>query len=303
MKKGGKKTMSLKQLAANRNNAQKSTGPKTAAGKAVAKLNAVKHGLLSAEVLVQGLHYTESPYEFRAYRLRFWQELAPVGPLEEILVDEIVTNRWRQRRILIAESGEIALSVEGGWRWRNDDNLATNCIVWKHAPDMFLEMEKSTDGIHHLTFVLKALLDAVQKDGQLTEDALNWALDHFGKKPNCLTNTLAEFCKVLKENPVKLDAAALLKQHREQVLDYIERTQRSLAWRLYQVEKREEKEEEAQQDASVLPPAEKLDKILRYETALDRQFYRAMAQLERLQRMRSGEQVPPPFSMEISPKC
>ena len=34
-----------RKLAANRRNAQRSTGPKTAAGKSIAKLNALKHGL------------------------------------------------------------------------------------------------------------------------------------------------------------------------------------------------------------------------------------------------------------------
>ena len=37
---------------ANRQNALKSTGPKTPEGKAVVRLNAVKHGLLSEQVLL-----------------------------------------------------------------------------------------------------------------------------------------------------------------------------------------------------------------------------------------------------------
>ena len=46
-----------------------------------------------------------------------------------------------------------------------------------------------------------------------------------------------------------------------------------------------------------------LDKILRYEAALERQLYRAMNQLERLQRRRQGETIPAPLSMEISAKA
>jgi hypothetical protein len=37
-----------------------------------------------------------------------------------------------------------------------------------------------------------------------------------------------------------------------------------------------------------------------YETKLERQLYRAMNQLERLQRMRQGEAVRPPLIMEVS---
>jgi hypothetical protein len=47
-------------------------------------------------------------------------------------------------------------------------------------------------------------------------------------------------------------------------------------------------EEEARQAAAVLPSMEVLDKIMRYETKLGRQLYRAMNQLERLQRIRRG---------------
>jgi hypothetical protein len=50
------KTISLKQMEANRRNAQKSTGPKTPDGRAVSKMNALKHGILSKEVLARGLH-------------------------------------------------------------------------------------------------------------------------------------------------------------------------------------------------------------------------------------------------------
>src|SRR5207247_8480339 len=46
-----------------------------------------------------------------------------------------------------------------------------------------------------------------------------------------------------------------------------------------------------------LPPVDAADKLLRYEAHLDRQLYRAMDQLERLQRRRRGENVPPPLNM------
>ena len=63
---------------------------------------------------------------------------------------------------------------------------------------------------------------------------------------------------------------------------------------------REAKEEKARQAATVLSSADTLDKIMRYETTLERQLYRAMHQLERLQRMRKGEDIPAPLTMEPS---
>jgi len=56
------------------------------------------------------------------------------------------------------------------------------------------------------------------------------------------------------------------------------------------------------QAAAVLPSLEVLDKIMRYETKLERQMYRAMNQLERFQRRRRGEAVPPPLTMDVSDK-
>jgi hypothetical protein len=45
---------SEKQAEANRRNALKSTGPKTPEGKNAVRLNALKHGLLSQEILLPG---------------------------------------------------------------------------------------------------------------------------------------------------------------------------------------------------------------------------------------------------------
>jgi len=42
------------QIHANRQNAQKSTGPKTAEGKAAVSQNAVKHGLIASEAVITG---------------------------------------------------------------------------------------------------------------------------------------------------------------------------------------------------------------------------------------------------------
>jgi hypothetical protein len=109
-----RKTMSPAQLAANRRNAQKSTGPKTVNGKAVAKMNALKHGILSKASLVRGRCIVEDEAEFATLHERLCRDLQPVGLLEEMLVDQMVTAHWRLRRALKAEAGEIALNVDKG---------------------------------------------------------------------------------------------------------------------------------------------------------------------------------------------
>jgi len=89
------------------------------------------------------------------------------------------------------------------------------------------------------------------------------------------------------------------KQH-NQALAYIDRELRFISWVKSGCQEREKVEEEARQAAAVLPSMEVLEKFLRYETKLERMLFRAMTQLERLQRMRRGEAVPAPLSVDVS---
>jgi hypothetical protein len=100
-----------------------------------------------------------------------------------------------------------------------------------------------------------------------------------------------------------LEPAVLRANQKEQALAYINKELSLLSWRKSECEDHEQKEEQARQSAGMLPSAEVLDKILRYETALERQLFRAMNQLERLQRCRQGENIPAPLTMEISARA
>jgi hypothetical protein len=83
------------QLLANRLNAQKSTGPRTIEGKAVASQNSVKHGLLAEQDVIS----SESEADFDQYRQQLLDELSPVSPMESILAERIVTLSWRLKRV------------------------------------------------------------------------------------------------------------------------------------------------------------------------------------------------------------
>ena len=48
-----------------------------------------------------------------------------------------------------------------------------------------------------------------------------------------------------------------------------------------------------------IPSIYELDRLLRYEGAIERHLYKAMNQLERLQRMRSGDNVPAPVEVDV----
>lgn len=88
------------QIAANRANAGRSTGPKTPAGKAMVALNGVRHGLLSKASLVNG----EVEADLVDFGKRLRGQLAPVGELELLLADRIVSSAWRLRRAVTVEA-------------------------------------------------------------------------------------------------------------------------------------------------------------------------------------------------------
>ena len=293
-----RKTMSLKQIAANGRNAQKSTGPRTPAGRAVSKMNAMKHGILSTQVLVRGRQIKESESEFAALHQRFWQALNPVGPLEEMLVDQIVTAHWRLRRVLTAESGEIALSVDKGQWDRTYQHPALEFQQWEMHGDPDYAMGQSVLGNFIQEKQLKQVRAMVEQEGDLTEAAIESV--RFRGQPYGLTRNLEKVRSQSQQNPEGLEASALRAKQKEQALAYLDEKLHFISWHKPQCEEHEDKEEEARQAAAVLPSGEVLDKIVRYETKLERQLYRAMNQLERLQRMRQGEVVPPPLTMEMS---
>ena len=83
------------QLTANRENAQHSTGPKSAEGKAKVAQNRITHGLSGHSALIPG----EDPAQFQSLALQLQLELAPATAVEEALVATIVITQWRTQRI------------------------------------------------------------------------------------------------------------------------------------------------------------------------------------------------------------
>jgi hypothetical protein len=292
--------VSLQRLEANRKNAQKSTGPRTAKGKAIVGMNAVKWGIFTKRVVVHGLQIRERSKEFEELRERLREELAPVGAVEEMLVDRVVTAHWRLRRALTAEAGEIALSVDGGHWERKKSQPEEFRAFFRGFHDTLTEMEQSARGLSYLIRVLDELRERARHEGEVTEAALGQFRRRFGEMGNALTRELEGLRTELATNPGGLSAEALKEKIQQAILGRVEGRLNLYRYLSGECEEREEKEEEARQAAEVLPSPGVLDKILKYEGKLERQLYRAMNQLERLQRRRNGELVPPPITVDVS---
>lgn len=96
--------LSAAQLAANRANAQLSSGPNTPEGKAKSCLNAVKTALTGRTVLLPSDDAAAYEHHLRAYA----DEFRPVGLRESDLVQSIADTAWRLRRIPALESAIFA---------------------------------------------------------------------------------------------------------------------------------------------------------------------------------------------------
>jgi hypothetical protein len=91
---------SVAQLAANRLNAQRSTGPRSEEGKAVSRFNALTYGIEARSRVIPG----EDPAELEALAGDYHRQLNPQGPLEGYLVETIVAADWNRRRYTRVEA-------------------------------------------------------------------------------------------------------------------------------------------------------------------------------------------------------
>jgi hypothetical protein len=93
-----------KQVEANRQNALRSTGPKTPEGVEGCKMNACRHGIRALQTVVPG----EDADEWEAHRAAIVDDLAPHGALEFALAEQVALKLWRLGRVLLFERDLIA---------------------------------------------------------------------------------------------------------------------------------------------------------------------------------------------------
>jgi hypothetical protein len=84
-----------KQIAANRANAQKSTGPRTPEGKSASSQNSLKSGIYAKSLIIRG----EDPAELETLRDDFYEIHRPQAADERALVDTLISSEWTLRRL------------------------------------------------------------------------------------------------------------------------------------------------------------------------------------------------------------
>ena len=97
-----------KQTSASRENAKKSTGPRTTEGKARASKNALKHGLMAQDAVIPG----EDPGEFDRHLSKLEDTYLPRNYVEKQIVHQIADTMWRIKRLSRIETTVIGASIE-----------------------------------------------------------------------------------------------------------------------------------------------------------------------------------------------
>jgi hypothetical protein len=152
-------------LAANRENAKLSTGPRTSTGKAKSRLNAIKTGLCSHVVVLPH----EDAIEYQQYLDRRFKKFLAVGDDEVILVQSIVDNEWRLARIAPLEAGVYTL----GTRVFKDEFPDEEDPITRAALIKVKTMQEYRRDLTNLALQERRLRNHIEKDTAKLEELQN----------------------------------------------------------------------------------------------------------------------------------
>jgi hypothetical protein len=293
-------TVSERKLKANRENAKKSTGPKTPRGKAYSRMNARKHGLFIGSIAE--LMSKEDLKEFDRIHKDLVDERQPVGPTQEYIVEHIATCWLRVRclpRYEIAEQQSTMTLVDGAaqdgsyFELANSHTLSGQLSLLQRA-----EQEVETTG-RISPWSMKEIFE-------------NWQLRTFWpyyeadaerttkRKRQELTMSIAENRKIPVSEAKRLlvrDPKSLAEYTRFVTLETLRAAIRQLSEQGWKISHRYTQLEYLRQ---LIPQQNALDRIIRYGNTFERQLLRAYEWLEREQRRRKGEPVLPPVSVRLT---
>jgi hypothetical protein len=321
-----KRPVSERRVQANRRNALRSTGPVTERGKRTVARNAIKHGVLAREVVITAGDGKEDLSEFHDLVERLCEQYEPVGVVEESLVQTIATCWWRKARVIRAENGEIRkrldlLAVDRVLQLSDESNLNVAIEAldlrlfppvksddrvyskerWATLQDVEINLRRHRSGLDYLRALLMDAKLEITSEGYISErvqEKIHSAF-YFWDSVFALACQASGPPYPKAEPSPSPDIGTQEADRRAALVALIDDRIRRIDGFRGLAEEREEFALDAEPRRCSLPPADATDKLLRYEAHLDRQLYRAMDQLERLQRHRRGEAVPPPLNINL----
>jgi hypothetical protein len=275
---------------------RKTTGPRTELGKRSASRNAMKHGVFSKVVVLE----SESKAEFGKLLEELWEDRHPVGKCEELLVEKLACIIWRQRRLFSAERAEVQKSTE---------SLKWNCLehVWGKSLEGeitcgLIEKVSMREVNQRCQLLLLALQVQISLQGfDEKGDRRFLEMIYGGPNSNCVRVNLYDYYSVClglsqasEEERLQSGFApkeAMVRQIKKEI-DRLKTYQKAQACR-------DDQRAPLEIASRGVPDAQTLDRLLRYEASLNRDFDRTLGQLERLQRIRQGQPVAPRIEVDL----
>ena len=254
------KESSPAKVEANQKNSRSSTGPKTALGKKNSSRNAIKHGLLTKELLITTGAGKENEAELAALIAGLRDSRKPVGMAEELFLQEIINSYWRSKRALRSERGAVTLGSE--IKSENPELTEAEVGALGRDDETRLRLLQNSRGLRHLLRVVEGIRRQVQSSGHLPLELRIWlsrADVWNGHKKRAILAALDEEIKDLTERKVQLEEQELQKRN-------------------------------ATRDFASLPPKLALDLNHRYETANVRIRRKAEQSLDKMQADRKAEE-------------
>jgi hypothetical protein len=149
-------------VAANRANSQLSTGPVSPAGKLRSRMSALRHGFW-AEMGPVIRQLGEKEEDLLELRRQLEHRFRPHSPAEFALVDQMVENRWRRRRLVRSEAAmlvaqQLRFDVEFGRAQAAEGRSSLSAGEAKLAQEKGLAA--LPDSSHKFRFILRCLQTA-----------------------------------------------------------------------------------------------------------------------------------------------
>ena len=277
----GEQPVSERRIEANRRNALRSTGPKSTRGKDLAARNSLKHGLLAKSAVIMLGPAKENKAEFEELLSGLQDYFVPVGAAEELLVEEIAVSYWMERRAQLYENGEVAKQARDAvrdeiWKEVGYDGEVDDIVNYvSEDPEHMRRLLRSSQGLEYVLGIVAKVRHDLDTTGKVSEDLLK---------------QLSEICG--GHWGVGGQVSELLAQ--------LDREKEKLERLKKKIERVEAEDRAAKLRSALLLDSHKLAVLQRYTAANERRRYRAVARLERLQRQRNGEAVPPPIDVQVT---
>jgi hypothetical protein len=280
---------------------KRGTGPRTPTGKERSKHNATTHGLFSHVTVLP--HESQSEFDNLVEGLR--GVLKPEGALEDAMIGIIAAILWRKRRHLQAERAIVQSDVEA--QKDEDAGFSHSHDFWAARAEEIMAADRrgalrGIDDPNTLEACFNKLLDVLEfaeASGflhRLIPVKLGWVFGarYPGRPGHDLFDYYRDCVHAYKSTEAERKARGF-----ESQVDCERKFMAAVAKEISRLERRRKGEPSepvvpTRADAPmsmkaiqlVVPDSGEMDRLLRYETHLDRALDRAFSQLERAQELR-----------------